>query len=156
MTGAVDKFTQWSIRSYIHRWVYFGLTDPWTYDWTQKNKLEKILIRAIDFKMSFIIFYSQVRVEVSSAKSIFNQAKYKYFLSEIVSNLKLNERLDWSKVFIASDNWVFDRTDLIRQFITQAKLRWFFISSFSQELNASEKLINFTNSMVIMMVVEQR
>ena len=128
-----------------------------TYGWTQKGKPGRMLIRAIDFKMSFIIAHSQVKVEgIIGTKSTFNQAKYKHFLSELVLNLKLNERLDWSKVFIVADNWVFHRTDLIRQFFTQAKLRWLFIPPYSPELNAWEKLINFIKSKVKMMVGEQR
>ena len=129
----------------------------WTYGWTQKGKPGRMLIRAIDFKMSFIIAHSQVRVEgIIGTKSTFNQLKYKHFLGELASNLKLNERLDWSKVFIVADNWVFHRTNLIRQFLTQTKLRWLFIPPYSPELNAWEKLINFIKSKVKMMVGEQR
>ena len=129
----------------------------WTYGWTQKGKPGRMLIRAIDFKMSFIFAHSQVKVEgIIGTKSTFNQEKYKHFFSELVSNLKLNERLDWSKVFIVADNWVFHRTDLIKQFFTQAKLRRHFIPPYSPELNTWEKLINFIKSKVKMMVGEQR
>ena len=129
----------------------------WTYGWTQKGKPGRMLFRTPDFKMSFIVAHSQVRIEgIIVTSTTFNQAKYKHFLSELISNLKQNEQLGWSRVFIVADNWVFHRTDLIKQLLTQAKLWWFFIPPYSPEMNAWEKLINFIKSKVKMMVSEQR
>ena len=41
----------------------------WTYGWTQKGKPGRMLIRAIDFKMSFIIAHSKWKLKVSLGPS---------------------------------------------------------------------------------------
>ena len=129
----------------------------WTYGWAQRGKPGGILIRTPNFKMSFIIAHSQILVGgIIGTKSAFDQAKYKHFLSELISKIKWNKQLDWSKVFFVVDNCVFNQTNLIKQFITQAKLRWIFIPPYSSEINAWEKLINFIKSKVKMMVGKQK
>ena len=129
----------------------------WTYGWAQRGKPGRILIRIPNFKMSFIIAHNQILVEgIMGTKSTFDQAKYKHFLSELISNMKWNKQLDWSKVFFVVNNYVFYRTNLIKQFITQAKLKWIFIPPYSPEMNAWEKLINFIKGKVNMMIGKQR
>ena len=128
-----------------------------TYGWTQRGKPGRLLIRAVEFKMSFVIAHSQAWVEgIMGTKSSFNQEKYNMFLKELIAKLKADDNLDWEKLIIAADNWTFHRTDLIKEFISKEKLACLFIPPYSPEINACEKLTNLIKSRVKAMVNEQR
>ena len=76
-----------------------------TYWWTQRGKPGRLLIRAVEFKMSFVIAHSQAWVEgIMGTKSSFNQEKYNLFLKELIDKLKEDDNLDWEKLIIVADN----------------------------------------------------
>ena len=67
-----------------------------TYGWTQSGKPGRLLIRAVEFKMSFVVVHSQAWVEgIMGTKSSFNQEKYSMFLKELIAKLKTDDNLDW-------------------------------------------------------------
>ena len=128
-----------------------------TYGWTKRGKPGRLLIRSPDLNMSFVVAHSQTRLEgIMGTKSTFNQIKYKIFLEELIGKLKATQNLDWSKLMIIAYNWVFHRTNLIKDFMIKNKLRCLFIPAYSPEINAWEKLINYIKSKVKILVSEQR
>ena len=128
-----------------------------TYGWTQSGRPERLLIRAVEFKMSFVVTHSQAWVEgIMGTKSSFNQEKYSMFLKELIAKLKTDGNLDWEKLILIVDNWVFHRTNAIKELLSQEKLACLFIPPYSPEINVCEKLINFIKSRVKSMVNEQR
>ena len=128
-----------------------------TYGWTQSGKPGRLLIRAVEFKMSFVVAHSQAWVEgIMGTKSSFNQEKYSMFLKELIAKLKTDDNLDWEKLILIADNWAFHRTNAIKELLSQEKLTCLFIPPYSPEINACEKLINFIKSRVKAMVNEQR
>ena len=117
----------------------------------------RLLIRAVEFKMSFVVAHSQAWVEViMGTKSSFNQQKYSIFLKELIAKLKTDDNLDWEKLILIADNWAFHRTNAIKELLSQEKLVCLFIPPYSPEINACEKLTNFIKSRVKAMVNEQR
>ena len=122
--------------SLLHQQYYLVFVDEFTknrraqstYGWTERGKLGRMLISAPDFKMSFIVSHSQVRAEgIMGTKSTFNQRKYKRFLNELISRLKVREGLDWNKLIIVADNCVLHRTSLIKRLFVTEKLKCLFI-----------------------------
>ena len=57
---------------------------------------------------------------------------------------------------IIADNWVYHRTELIKDFMAKNKMRCLFIPAYSPEINACEKLINYIKNKVKALVREQR
>ena len=67
-----------------------------TYGWTRRGLPGRLLIRTLEFKMSFIVAYSQICIDnIMGTKDSFNQMKYKIFLQELLKRIKKEQKLIW-------------------------------------------------------------
>ena len=108
-----------------------------TYGWTRRGQPGRLLIRTLEFKMSFVVAQSQIRIYgIIGTKDSFNQMKYKIFLQELLTKFKKNPKVDLNNLIFVADNWVFHKTKLIKDYVKHQKLKFLFIPSFSPEANA--------------------
>ena len=76
-----------------------------TYGWTKRGQPGRLLIRTLEFKMSFIVAQSQIRFDgIIGTKDSFNQMKYKIFLQELLTKFKKNPKVDLNNLIFVVDN----------------------------------------------------
>ena len=114
------------------------------YGWALKGQPGRMLSKPTEFRMSFIVAHSSIRVEgIVGTKTTFNQEKYFIFLKSLIHKLKSDPEVRNKKIIVIADNCIFHRTKIIERIFKQEQIICLFIPPYWPEANACEKLINY-------------
>ena len=128
-----------------------------TYGWAKRGMPGRIKRNSQQFRMSFVVAHSSTKVEgIMGTKMNMNTVKYLCFLKSLFEKLKTVNNIDLHRVVLVVDNWRFHRSKDVRQELERQGVLWLFIPSYSPEINAWEKIINYIKSLVKRQVGEGR